>query len=160
MKHLLIILILTGACCLSQINAQEVISSGGTYFKGTTASLAWTVGEMVTSTFSGGGYILTQGFHQTKLSASAIDDLPTPGLVLAVYPNPTNTVLHLKVDEGDFSRLQYSLLTIAGKTLATKKISKNLTDIDMLTYSAGNYLLQVKRQSGELIKTFNVIKTQ
>jgi hypothetical protein len=160
MKHLLLTLIFICACCLSQGNAQEVVSSGGTHYKGATASLAWTIGEIATSTYSGGGYVLTQGFHQTKLSALAIDDLPMQGLALVVYPNPTQTLLHLKVDEGDYSRLQYSLLTLAGKTLTTKKISKDLSDIDMLTYPAGNYLLQVKRQSGELIKTFKVIKIQ
>ncbi len=109
--------------------------------------------------FSGGGYILTQGFHQSKLSASAIDEIPTPGLVLAVYPNPSNHVLNLRIDEGDYSDLRYSLLSIDGKTLISRQVKSKLTEIDMLVYASGNYLLRVTKKTGDPVSNPDVVAT-
>lgn len=157
MKHLLALLCFL-AFSPSVLRAQEVISSGGTHAAGSGVVLSWTVGETVIATLGNGSYTLTQGFHQTRLSATAIDDLPAPGLILTVYPNPMIDILHLRVDEGDFSRLKFVMLSMEGKSLLTKTISKKLTDIDMQTFAPGNYLLQVRRKSGEIIKTFQVTK--
>ena len=52
---------------------QEVISSAGAAFENSTGSISFTMGECITSTLSTTSYILTQGFHQTKLT---IVDIP------------------------------------------------------------------------------------
>lgn len=145
---------------ISLLQAQEVISSGGAHFTGSGVSLSWTIGEPVIATFTNGGYTLTQGFHQTRLGTTSIDEIPVPGLILSVYPNPFSYLLHLSVDEGDFSKLQYSLLDIQGKVIVSEKINSDLTNIQMQTFAAGNYLLQVRKKSGELVKSFKVIKYQ
>lgn len=160
MKHLILILIISLSMSPRLLFAQEVISSGGSYATGTGVSLSWTVGEPVIATFTNGGFTLTQGFHQTRLGTTSIDNIPIPGLIVSVYPNPFYYVLHLRVDEGDFSQLQYSLLNIQGQTLVLEKISRNLTDIDMQTFAAGNFLLQVRGKSGEIVKSFKVVKYQ
>jgi hypothetical protein len=143
---------------LSGLNAQEVISSAGTQAAGTTVSLAWTVGEPVIGTVSNGSYTLTQGFHQPRISSSAVDDAVIPGLSLDVYPNPSTDELNLRINEGDLSQFQYSLITLEGKTLLLKKISKNLTRIDMNTYAAGSYLLKIIAKNGKPVKAFKIVK--
>ncbi|MFO7616521.1 MAG: T9SS type A sorting domain-containing protein [Bacteroidales bacterium] len=156
----------TPTCCLVLIlfsfaltaKGQEVIASGGHHAKSGDVQLSWTIGEPVIGTLKAGGYILTQGFHQTRLSASAIDDLPLPGLKLSVYPNPFSDLLHLRIDEGDYSHLQYSLLSLEGKTLREKKINANQTDIEMGSLPDGYYLLQVRDASGKTVKTYKVAK--
>ena len=65
MKTLILIL---SFAIVGYANAQSlsptVVASSGDYFTGTNASLSWTLGEIATETFTGGGYILTQGFQQ------------------------------------------------------------------------------------------------
>jgi hypothetical protein len=160
MKKLIFVIMVSCLPGISLLQAQQVISSGGGYAAAGGVSLAWTIGEPVIATFTGGSYILTQGFHQTRLGTTSIDEIPVPGLTMTVYPNPFSYLLHLRIDEGDFSKLQYSLMDIRGKTLVSEKITKDQTDINMLTFAAGNYLLQVRNRSGELVKSFKVIKYQ
>jgi hypothetical protein len=158
MKHLTTILLLSFALNTPWLRAQEVISSGGGHANGTGIALSWTIGELVTETFTNGSNILTQGFHQSRLSSTAIDDIPFPGLSLAVYPNPFTCVFNIKVDQGDFSQLEYSLLSINGKVLLNKKMTRDLTQIEMQTFATGNYLLRINRRTGEPVKTYKVVK--
>ncbi|MCX6226513.1 MAG: hypothetical protein NTV01_17485 [Bacteroidia bacterium] len=85
MKRLSLFLILALPLTPAALMAQEVISSGGTCVKVSGISLSWTVGEPVTETLSSGSLTLTQGFHQTRLSASTIDEIVTPGLKLLSF---------------------------------------------------------------------------
>lgn len=143
---------------LTRLSAQQVISSGGTHAKGSGIALSWTVGEPVIGTLTNGSYILTQGFHQSRLSSTSIDEIPAPGLSVTVYPNPTSYVLNIRVDEGDYSQLQYSLYSLDGKVLMTNKLTKDLTQVKLQKFSTGNYFLRISQKKGENVRTFKVVK--
>ncbi len=66
MKKLSIISILWMICFSSfaQILSPQVIAASGSYNAGASGSLSWTLGETMVETYSGGGYMLTQGFQQ------------------------------------------------------------------------------------------------
>lgn len=158
MKHLSLMIIFVLTLSLIRLTAQQVISSGGTHAKGSGVALSWTVGEPVIGTLTNGTYTLTQGFHQSRLSSTSIDEIPSPGLSLNVYPNPTSYVLNIKVDEGDYSQLQYSLFSLDGKVLQNNNLTRNLTKIKLQTFQSGNYLLRISRKTGETVRTFRVVK--
>ena len=104
MKHGVYFLVLLFFSLFSSvINGQQVISSAGASATGAGVQLSWTVGEPVIETFTGASAILTQGFHQSKLTVTAIDPRIYPELELTVYPNPVSSSLRLQI-EGD--RLQ------------------------------------------------------
>ena len=71
MKEITLYLILS-FFLIRQINAQEVVSAGGGDFTNSSLSVSWTIGEPITETYSVGSNILTQGFHQSKLSVIGI----------------------------------------------------------------------------------------
>jgi hypothetical protein len=74
MKVITLIVSMAIYCCVqSQSLSPTVIASSGGYFTGTGASLSWTLGEIVTETFSNGSYILTQGFQQ-----------PVEGIIISI----------------------------------------------------------------------------
>jgi len=50
--------------CSQSVTPDVIASSGGNY-NGSGANLSWTVGELVTETYSAGNTTLTQGFQQT-----------------------------------------------------------------------------------------------
>jgi len=58
----------------SQSLSPVVISANGDYFFNSTYSVAWTLGEVVSETYSGSNVYLTQGFHQPNFFKN--DTLP------------------------------------------------------------------------------------
>ena len=70
MKHFLLLPIFS-LFFLSSTNAQEVITTAGDYHSAASGSLSWTLGEVLTETYSTGLNSLTQGFNQSQLSATA-----------------------------------------------------------------------------------------
>ena len=52
----------------SQSLARDVIGSAGMYITSADGSMAWTIGEVMTDTYSSANNFFTQGFHQPDLS--------------------------------------------------------------------------------------------
>ncbi|MES2701451.1 MAG: gliding motility-associated C-terminal domain-containing protein [Bacteroidota bacterium] len=50
--------------CEAQSLARTVIGSQGDYFWSPTVSVEWTIGEVMSETYTATNYFLTQGFHQ------------------------------------------------------------------------------------------------
>ena len=48
----------------AQSFARDVIGSAGTFVTSASGSMAWTIGEVMTETYSSSGNFFTQGFHQ------------------------------------------------------------------------------------------------
>ncbi|MFU8844174.1 MAG: hypothetical protein ACNA7V_10250 [Bacteroidales bacterium] len=57
----------------AQSVSPEVIATAGDYFENSSGSLSWTLGEVMTETFSSGGNILTQGFQQPFVVRISLD---------------------------------------------------------------------------------------
>ncbi len=129
------------------VYAQEVVSTAGSYGETTSGSLSWTVGEPVTETITDGTNTLTQGFQQSKLTVTAINDMKVSGIELSVYPNPTADYLVLSIDDvktnDHSSQLSLQLYDMNGKLLQNEKISGNETSIDMSNFIPGTYILKI-----------------
>jgi len=82
-NYLLAILVLTASV---SVKAQqlEVIATSGDFYENSSGSLSWTLGEVFIETLSETNFILTQGFQQSKLTLTAINDLQTSGIELSV----------------------------------------------------------------------------
>jgi len=138
------------------ISAQEVVSSGGESQSAAGLQLSWTLGEPVIETFSSGSIILTQGLHQSKLTATALTDLLFPGIELKVFPNPTQDFVTIHLNER-LENTHYILFDLAGKILDTKKITNSETRLDMIEYPSGIYILKLYSNQ-KAIQDFRVIK--
>ncbi len=76
---------------------------------------------------------------------------------LSAYPNPTTTILNLRITDAVSKKLIYLIYSIDGKLIEQQKISTDLTAISTSKLINGTYLLQVK-QNGATIKSFKIIK--
>ncbi len=136
--------------------AQEVISANGGTATAAGTQVSWTIGEPVIATISDANNTLTQGFHQTKLTVTAINDIQVSGVEIKVYPNPTSdfvTVHFGKVVE----KPAYFLFDLSGRMIQQKNIESTDEKIDMTDYSGGSYIL--KLNSGQQpLQTFKIIK--
>ena len=136
--------------------AQKVVSASGGTATVAGTQVSWTIGEPITATVSDGNNILTQGFQQSKLTVTAIDDIQISGVEIKVYPNPTSdyvTVHFSKVME----KPVYLLFDFSGRLIEQKNIESNDAKIDMTGYAGGSYIL--KLNSGQQpLQSFKIIK--
>ncbi len=159
-KHTAIIVMIGAAL---GVNAQSiepgVVSSSGTHSSNGTTQVSWTIGEPVIATYNDGSNILTQGFHQTLLTVTGIQEAGALQGV-SVYPNPTNQLLNLRLDvnPGDITVL---LIDASGRLILSEAIQSGTTEheFDLSGISNGTYLLQLLSKEG-LSATFNIQKVQ
>jgi len=154
MKSILTI-ILTISC--SVLFAQEVLSTSGETQSAAGYEVSWTVGESVIETFTAGSSIITQGFHQTKLTVTPATELDYPGLDFKVFPNPTSDVVTVQFNELT-ENIGFSLFDNSGKKLLAKQVESTITNVDLKNYASGQYYLKLTKNSGLTIQTFKIIK--
>ena len=109
----------------------------------------WSIGEIVATTFSSAGLVVTQGVLQPALNPTGVDNGPPKILTLKVYPNPVNDgVLYLSPSFNKQGMLVYRLTDATGRTILTQKISlqtgNELQSIPMQLLAIGQYTLSVQ----------------
>ena len=155
MKSLIIILILFLAG--SVVSAQQVVSSNGDSKSAAGVEVSWTLGEAVIETLISGSNTLTQGFHQTKITITALSEILFPGLDIKVFPNPTPEIITIQFSEY-MEGSRYWLYDLRGKLLENKLISSADMEINMKNYASGQYILKLTNKSRQSIQTFQIIK--
>jgi len=138
-------------------NGQEVVASSGNHFSNNDIQISWTLGEPVIQTLSNNNVQLTQGFHQAKLTVTAIEELDDLLMQISAYPNPTSNYLKLSVKNSGKEELHYTLYTLDGKMLMQKQIESDFSEISMMNYISAIYFLKVSTGDSTL-KTFKIIK--
>ena len=137
--------------------AQEVVSTAGETQKISGIEISWSLGEPVIETVSNGSAVLTQGFHQSKLSVTAIDELLFPDSDLKVYPNPTSELVTIHFSAPK-KNLVYSLSDLTGRMLESKTLSTTETNINLKKYASGTYLLKINDKNAQSLQSFKIIK--
>ena len=146
MKKILFILFASfPAIIAAQSLTPEVIASSGSTFTDGTSQLDWTLGEPATSSFTAGSDLLTQGFHQPQLLITTIDAIET--ISVSVFPNPTISNLNIQFTDAKAHCIA-ELYTAEGKLLISKAYTNTKEfQIEMATYTAGNYILYIKENN-------------
>jgi len=155
MKYSVIILILFLAC--SVVSAQEVVSSNGDSRSSAGVNVSWTVGETVIETFVSDANMLSQGFHQTKVTITALSEILIPGMEVKVFPNPTQQFITIRFSEY-IEDTRYALYDLRGKLIENKLINAADTEIDLKRYASGQYILKLTNKSQQPIQTIQIIK--
>jgi hypothetical protein len=163
MKMKLILAMLTAMPLLglSQSITPQVVSSAGGEFFSDEAGLTWTLGESVSTTLLSDEHMITQGFHQTWLTVTAIIDRSAPAaLQVSVYPNPTAHMLHIRMN-GDHAEMDMVLSDLNGKELIRQRIQMvgGTSSIDLTGLAMSTYLLNVSTIDAKHQKTFRIVKT-
>ena len=155
-RKLLFTLLLSLGCLIAMAQTHEVVSASGASFKQSTGYITHTIGEVITSTLTSPGQILTQGFLQTGLPKSwpsGVGD--QPDFVMSVYPNPVSDVLIMQVEI--LQDMQYTLHDVTGVELERGLVLDERTQIDFSTHPPGVYILRVFDQHAH-IRIFQIVK--
>jgi len=154
MKRLFLLIFLI-TTLFSQSKAQNVIASAGDFNTTTTGSLSWTIGEVITETFSTGLNSLTQGFNQSQLSATATFELPGLNFNLNAFPNPTSDFLIIETDRVE--KMEYLVFNQQGKLILQSELSGFQTKIDFKTLIPAIYIIKIVENNIPL-KQFKIVK--
>lgn len=125
--------------------AQEVIGSQGDFSSASQGSLSWTVGEIVTETFTSINGTFTQGFQQLILSDASLSEL-AGSFQLEVYPNPFHTTISI-LGLGITGEYQVTVIDVSGKTIHRSVIdipsATQLYQLDLSHLASGTYHLHL-----------------
>jgi hypothetical protein len=148
-------IILTSSICFSQTNTLQIIGSAGNTATSANAQLSWTIGEPIVNTEINTNNILTQGFNQSVLLITSIDEKPNTNIT--IQPNPTSDFATINIDESDLLNAQYFLFDINGKLILQNKITDKQTKLSFIELANATYFVEVSTNS-QKSKTFKIIK--
>ena len=155
-KHLLNLLIAFGIG-ISSGYAQESSNTSGGDASGSGGTVAYSIGQPVYTYASGTNGNTSQGVQQPyEIYSVGIDeDLSTISLI--TYPNPTSGYLVLEFADYSNEKMEYQVIDLEGKIILNHSITNARTQVDLIAYSKGIYLIKVIKELKE-IKTFKIIK--
>jgi Secretion system C-terminal sorting domain len=157
MKSFIIVLLffISTSIVFAQTVEREVISSNGNFYSNGAGQLSTTLGEPIISTVNSASNILTQGFHQTLITITAIEDNQAE-YEMNIYPNPTSENITIKIKELK-EDIQYTIYTISGKLVSNNQIIALETKLSIAHFARGQYFLNVIEEN-KIIKTYQIIK--
>lgn len=149
---LLIIIFFLVYSAHSQTVTPSVISSNGDYNQTPQGSVAWTIGEPVSETYTNGTNITTMGFHQPEeLSIETLIKEQGNEKAILVYPNPVQnelTVNFRNMEPGNYElELVDALSRMMLKTQVTVTEQSKLHILSLGTFSIGHYYLKISRNA-------------
>ena len=127
------------------VSAQEVVATQGGSYSNTSASIDFTIGEVIIATETDGTNDITQGFHQTNWNFLGLEN-HAPNYEATIFPNPTEDVLNIKTSS--FENVTYTLFDAQGKLVMQDILSAELTPIRVSQLAPGSYSLELIFEEG------------
>lgn len=143
---------------MAQSISPEVLASAGEHYDNGTVQLSWTLGEVMIDTYDNGTNILTQGFHQTELTVTSIEE-DLAEMRLNLYPNPTSEFLNIELGNNE-KDINLQLFDMSGKLIHKDVIKAYETKyvLRMNAVATGKYLIQMQTEDGSMNTTHQVVK--
>jgi hypothetical protein len=141
--------------------SQQVIATDGNYVAASQGSLSWTLGEVITETFSNTNGFLTQGFQQKDKDILQLNDLSLESRI-KVYPSPFTSEITISIDgeHPDYKVFvrdyQYKHML---ETEASFQTGIQQMTIDLSELSDGFYFLIIRATSTDKRFVARIIKT-
>lgn len=154
--HSLFVLVLALGNCY-QLTAQEVVSSQGGSFVSESASIDFTIGEVLVDSYATNLVTYTQGFHQSYvIELSFGTNEPQPKVNVLIYPNPASDFL--KIEMENHSGSKYLLHDLLGKLVKEGSMDTSSTILDIANLADGAFRLSITDRNNTKLNSFLIIK--
>ena len=122
-----------------------LITTSGGFLKTDEINISWSLGEVLTETFSLNDIFLTQGFQQSDDFSNAIKTLKKESLTFHLYPNPASTYFIIESPKSEYSgnRHKIEIFDTYGKIIITKTINQQLNNINIQNWLSGIYFIKL-----------------
>ncbi|MCK4662154.1 MAG: T9SS type A sorting domain-containing protein [Bacteroidales bacterium] len=165
MKHIkFVIFIIFLVFLFTNIKAQysniaEVLSSGGgESTKGIYRNFG-VIGEtFVNSSVTEDNYNTSIGFLYASDIGTGINEVNFNNQFISIFPNPANEIINIEIKSQKIKSFDAEMYDIQGKLVFMKQYKSNLINIDISDLSKGIYLLKLKDETGNIIKTKKIVK--
>jgi hypothetical protein len=135
---------------------QQVIASGGNAHKNSSGVISWTLGELVIETFKNETGIITQGFQQSRLKVSSVDNILSGSIIITAYPNPAQDFLYIKT-ESEIKGLRYSVVDVNGKEVSKGNLTANPMELNFMHLPSATYVVRIM-QGTKQVAVVRVVK--
>ncbi len=152
-NYLLLVLLVCGL-----LPAQESINASGGNATGTGGSVAYSLGEIAYSTYTGTTGTLSEGTQHAYEVYSLGVATAQQAISLSVFPNPTADYLTLQVGNYNTEKMTYQLFNIQGQVVSSGQLEAQQTPIDMSGLPAATYFVTIVNQANKKLQSFKVVK--
>jgi len=143
-----------GLLAQTTIERQSVSSGGSSYtMANETYMVSATIGQPVSGTMINENYIVTAGFQQTGLTL--VNVFTAENAVVEVFPNPGTDFIMIKSEINEYALKIYDL---RGVVIFSKTNTTGNFVVDVQSYPAGEYILQILNSDGNLLSSTKLIK--
>lgn len=157
--HIICILISVFLTLITNIiQAQESIHAAGGNASSSSGSVSYSIGQVNYSYQSTTAGKISQGVQQPYEIFSVGINEYSKDLQISLYPNPTIHELILSFKDFSNEAFSFELYDIEGKILLSNKITEENTTIDMISFAAATYFINIKNKEGKNSQIFKVIK--
>lgn len=142
----------------AQQSSPQVFASGGKHLANTYAQVSFTFGEPLTATLSNHpNSIATQGFHQTSLTVSSIEEVAN-AFTFNYYPIPVTS--NLVIESQNYSKPVVVRIYDANAKLIVAQNFESKSQIDLSQIASGDYFVTIENNENQLLskRTISVIK--
>lgn len=151
------------SCCAAQDARlfNQVVASTGNVATQQGLTYAYTIGEVVISTFSAGNFTFTQGFHQPEhTSIVSVDQPELADWNIEVFPNPATDRLTVRYSDEKGNALRVSVLDLLGRVILDQQplIEPGGSLIDCSTWQPGVYFLQLLDPQSRAGATVRIVR--
>jgi hypothetical protein len=158
MKQKMLSALLLFVLGLTGLQAQEVTATSGGKASGSGGSVSYSVGQVFYTTQTGTNGYLIQGIQQPyEILVESEAEVENIQLACSAYPNPTDDILVLYIENPDVKNLSYQLFDTKGTLLENVKVTGNQTNISMKERVPAIYFLKVSNTQ-KVVKSFKIIK--
>jgi len=155
-----IVLLTVGLLWAGFTQAQESANSSGGDATGSGGTVAYSIGQIVYTTNTGGSGSIAQGVqHAYEIFTVGITETEF-NISLIAFPNPTTENLTLQISDYNNEKLAYQLFDIQGKQLSNGQITAQQTQINMNRLPTATYFINVVNQENKQVQSFKINKTQ
>jgi hypothetical protein len=155
-KNLKLSLLLLGLGITTQ--AQQATTSTGGNASGSGGTVAYSVGQIVYTTYTGSNGSVAQGVqHAFEIFTLGIKEISL-NISLTAFPNPTTENLTLQISDYNNEQLSYQLFDMQGKQLRNGEITAQQTQINMNSLPTATYFINVVNQENKKVKSYKIIK--
>ena len=106
----------------------------------------------------GRNYNSSVGFLYASEITTGIDEMNSNNQRSSIFPNPANEIINIEIKSQKIKFYDAEIYNIQGKSIFMKQYKSSSRNIDISDFSKGIYLLKLKNENGNIIKSEKIVK--